>query len=146
MCGLVGLHLKNPGLEPRLGELLTMMLQAMTTRGPDSAGIAVYADHGAGPRASQALQYSLRCDEAVDWDQLASDLAAQTAGPVRARALAGDLAVLTSAADEASFLGTLRRIAPQVAVAGYGAAMVVVKDVGAPAQICSRYGIPEWAG
>ena len=38
MCGLVGLHLKNPALEPRLGELLTQMLEAMTTRGPDSAG------------------------------------------------------------------------------------------------------------
>jgi hypothetical protein len=23
MCGIVGLHLKNPGLQPRLGELLT---------------------------------------------------------------------------------------------------------------------------
>src|SRR5438034_199695 len=43
MCGIVGLHLKNPGLQPRLGELLTQMLEAMTTRGPDSAGIAVYA-------------------------------------------------------------------------------------------------------
>jgi glutamate synthase domain-containing protein 1 len=49
MCGLVGLHLKNPALEPRLGELLTQMLEAMTTRGPDSAGIAVYADHPPAP-------------------------------------------------------------------------------------------------
>ena len=45
MCGISGLHLKNPGLQPQLGELLTQMLEAMTTRGPDSAGIAVYADH-----------------------------------------------------------------------------------------------------
>jgi glutamate synthase domain-containing protein 1 len=146
MCGLVGLHLKNPGLEPRLGELLSMMLQAMTTRGPDSAGIAIYAGDSAGPAVPQALQYSLRCGEPVDWDQLASDLAAQTASPVRAWPLAGDLAVLTSGAAEASFLGALRRVAPHIAVAGYGVAMVVVKDVGAPAQICSRYGIPGWAG
>ena len=34
MCGIVGLHLKNPDLQPRLGELLTMMLEAMTTQGP----------------------------------------------------------------------------------------------------------------
>ena len=27
MCGIVGLHLKNPGLQPRLGELLTQMLK-----------------------------------------------------------------------------------------------------------------------
>jgi methylamine---glutamate N-methyltransferase subunit A len=33
MCGIIGLHLKSPALAPRLGELPTEMLQAMTTRG-----------------------------------------------------------------------------------------------------------------
>ena len=42
MCGIVGLFLKDPKLEPRLGELLTDMLITMTDRGPDSAGIALY--------------------------------------------------------------------------------------------------------
>ena len=59
MCGIVGLHLKNPGLQPRLGELLTQMLEAMTTRGPDSAGIAVYADRDPAPATQgQELRYS----------------------------------------------------------------------------------------
>ena len=31
MCGIIGLHLKNHVLQARLGELLTMMLEAMTT-------------------------------------------------------------------------------------------------------------------
>ncbi|MPZ63159.1 MAG: glutamine amidotransferase [Propionibacteriales bacterium] len=44
MCGIVGLHLKTPRLHDRLGELLSTMLEAMTTRGPDSAGIAVFDD------------------------------------------------------------------------------------------------------
>lgn len=42
MCGLVGLHLKDKALEPRLGELMTTMLVAMSERGPDSSGIALY--------------------------------------------------------------------------------------------------------
>jgi glutamate synthase domain-containing protein 1 len=46
MCGIVGLHLRNPELEPRLGELLVPMLEAMTSRGPDSAGVALYDDTG----------------------------------------------------------------------------------------------------
>ncbi|MGH8882161.1 MAG: class II glutamine amidotransferase, partial [Stackebrandtia sp.] len=46
MCGIVGLHLRNAELEPRLGELLVPMLEAMTTRGPDSAGVALYDDTG----------------------------------------------------------------------------------------------------
>jgi hypothetical protein len=132
MCGIIGLHLKNPDLEPRLGELLTAMLEAMTTRGPDSAGIAVYTDHG-GPVAGheQALRYSLRGDETVDWELLSKRIAAETASEVCLRQLAPDCAVLVSPASEALFLATLGQVAPHVSVAGYGRAMVLVKDVGA---------------
>jgi glutamate synthase domain-containing protein 1 len=44
MCGIVGLHLRDPGLHPRLGELLLTMLGGVAERGPDSAGVAVYGD------------------------------------------------------------------------------------------------------
>ncbi len=44
MCGIVGLYLKNPALESRLGQLFEPMLEAMTDRGPDSAGFAIYGD------------------------------------------------------------------------------------------------------
>lgn len=44
MCGIVGLHLKDPSLQPRLGALLVPMLTALAPRGPDSAGIALYSD------------------------------------------------------------------------------------------------------
>jgi methylamine---glutamate N-methyltransferase subunit A len=142
MCGIVGLHLKNPGLAPRLGGLLTEMLEAMTTRGPDSAGIAVYAERGRG----QDLRYSLRSDEGIDWDLLAKRIATETGSDVRAEPLGSDSAVFGSPAAEVSFLAAIRRIAPQVSVPGYGRSMVVVKDVGAPAAICARYGIPSWGG
>ena len=42
MCGIVGLYLKNPQLESQLGKLFEPMLQALTDRGPDSAGFAIY--------------------------------------------------------------------------------------------------------
>ena len=162
MCGIVGLHLKNPDLQPRLGELLTQMLEAMTTRGPDSAGIAVYADcdpapagHEADPgpdqpvppdQPGQELRYSLRSDETIDWDLLAQRIAAETGRDLRVEPLGSDSAVFVSSAAETSFLAAVRRAAPQVTVPGFGRSMVVVKDVGAPAAICARYGIPSWAG
>jgi len=164
MCGIVGLHLKNPGLQPRLGELLSQMLEAMTTRGPDSAGIAFYADRDPAPAApgqERELRYSLRSDEAIDWDLLAERIAAETGQSLRVEPLGSDSAVFvsppaetstaqTSTAEtstgEASFLAAVRRVAPQVTVPGFGRSMVVVKDVGAPAAICARYGIPGWGG
>lgn len=144
MCGIVGLHLKNPDLQPRLGELLTAMLEAMTTRGPDSAGIAVYTDAPGG--RPPGLRYSLRCDTGADWELAGKAIAADTGGEVTVRQLAPDAAVLESPADEAVFLAAVQRAAPAVTVVGYGRAMVLVKDVGAPADICARYGIPGWSG
>jgi glutamate synthase domain-containing protein 1 len=149
MCGIVGLHLKNPGLQPRLGELLSQMLEAMTTRGPDSAGIAFYADRDPAPAAQgqgRELRYSLRSDEAIDWDLLAERIAAETGQDLRVEPLGSDSAVFVSPTDEGSFLAAVRRVAPQVTVPGFGRSMVVVKDVGAPAAICARYGIGGWGG
>ena len=159
MCGIVGLHLKNPGLQPRLGELLSQMLEAMTTRGPDSAGIAFYADRDPAPAAQgqeRELRYSLHSDAAIDWNLLAERIAAETGQGLRVEPLGSDSAVFvsppaeTSTAEaplaEASFLAAVRRVAPQVTVPGFGRSMVVVKDVGAPAAICARYGIGGWGG
>ena len=74
MCGIVGLHLLEPELEPRLGALVSTMLEAMTERGPDSAGVAVYTDDVAAGR----LKYSLRADDArYDWSGLAAELGAE---------------------------------------------------------------------
>ena len=43
MCGIVGLFLKNPKLQGKLGEYLGSMLVKMSDRGPDSAGLALYS-------------------------------------------------------------------------------------------------------
>jgi hypothetical protein len=80
----------------------------MTTRGPDSAGIAVYADRdpapagpapGPGPgqpTQGQELRYSLRSDETIDWDLLAKRIAAETGRDLRVEPLGSDSAVFVS--------------------------------------------------
>ena len=44
MCGIVGLFIKDPSLEPELGRLTAGMLATLSDRGPDSAGFAVYGE------------------------------------------------------------------------------------------------------
>jgi methylamine---glutamate N-methyltransferase subunit A len=55
MCGIVGLHLRDPALHPRLGVLLESMLCQMSERGPDSAGVAVYGDRRRCPAGYAAV-------------------------------------------------------------------------------------------
>ena len=145
MCGVVGLLLRDPSLQPRLGELLVPMIEALDERGPDSSGIAVYADPPA-PEGPATLRLSLGADEAVDWPVLGSSLlevAARGAGTHRFGAgLVLDL-------PEASLTAVQERLAaawPQVRVLGTGWNLRVLKDTGRPTDTCARYGIGSWDG
>ena len=42
MCGIVGIFIKNKKLQNKLGIYLSQMIDSMATRGPDSAGFAIY--------------------------------------------------------------------------------------------------------
>ncbi|MFN7269075.1 MAG: glutamine amidotransferase, partial [Cereibacter sp.] len=78
MCGIVGLFLKDPALEPKLGVMLTEMLITMTDRGPDSAGIAIYGH----PVHGQAKLTVQSPEPGKDFRGLADDLSAVIGAPV----------------------------------------------------------------
>ena len=42
MCGIVGIFIKNKKLDNNLDTFLSKMIDNMATRGPDSAGFAIY--------------------------------------------------------------------------------------------------------
>ena len=44
MCGIAGLYTKTSALHQELGMLLSRMLEQLSFRGPDSAGVAFYRD------------------------------------------------------------------------------------------------------
>lgn len=142
MCGIVGLHLRSPALEPELGALLAEMLVAMTDRGPDSAGIAIYQDG----TPDAAYRYSLHSGHgSSDWSRLAKQLADQIGTPVQATRVS-DAAVFTSNAAPAILLPALNELGEGTNVFSQGRAVQVFKDVGTPEEICNRYEIRSRTG
>lgn len=139
MCGIVGLHVKNPELYPRLGELLAPMLDCMSSRGPDSAGVALHREPDGRSR------FSLRGDGGVDWDAVGRGIEADLGTGVDVEQYAG-AATLVTAAHEDDVLRVLGEAVPDVAIVGYGRTMEVVKDIGLPRDICERYGIAARSG
>jgi amidophosphoribosyltransferase len=142
MCGIVGLHLKNPDLDEQLGRLLTPMLVAMSERGPDSAGIAIFdADVPEG-----TAKWSLRSGApGYDWDALGDVLRSSLGAAVTVRKVAAD-AVFEVDAPVDLVAKTLLDSAPGISVVSCGRAVEVFKDVGSPAEICARYGIVKRRG
>lgn len=141
MCGIVGIHLKNDSLQHKLGEMLVPCLEALTSRGPDSAGLAVYsADLPAG-----ALRYSLHGNGGEDWNAIAAAVEGRTGTPATV-SHAENMAMLVTSADQGAVEAVLDDVAPDVWQVGVGHAMKLYKDVGTPREICDRYGIASASG
>jgi glutamate synthase domain-containing protein 1 len=139
MCGIIGLFLKNPALEPALGRLTAAMLEVLRDRGPDSSGFAIY---GAG--APEAVKLTLQ--GAADFPALARRLGEALSMPLPL-ALRADHAVLTvPAVREAELRDLLARLSPETVVVGSGARMELYKGIGLPAEVTGRYGLPGMAG
>jgi glutamate synthase domain-containing protein 1 len=138
MCGIVGLFLKTPELEPQIGRLTAEMLAVMTDRGPDSTGFAVYAK----PRPA-SLKFTLR---GGDFASLPARLAARTGVEVTLD-VRDDHALLTvPASAEGDIRAALAVDSPETLIVGAGTRMELYKGVGLPAAVSARFGLPGMSG
>ncbi|MET0677637.1 MAG: glutamine amidotransferase family protein [Bradyrhizobium sp.] len=140
MCGIVGLFLKDPRLEPELGSLLSDMLVTMSDRGPDSAGIAIYGKPVEG-RGKITVQSP---DPEHDLRALEKDLAA--AGIVSSVELKDTHAVIDSAADPHAMRSFLATHHPQVRIMSSGESIEIYKEIGLPRDVVNRFDIRKMAG
>ena len=142
MCGIVGLFLKDPGLEPKLGAMLTDMLITMTDRGPDSAGIAIYGRQVKG-HAKLTVQSP---EPGKDFKGLADDLAALIGVPVSS-AVKDTHIVLDLPADRLdaarAAIATLR---PSARVMSAGEGIEIYKEVGLPKDVAARFDLGKMSG
>lgn len=142
MCGIVGLFLKDPKLEPELGAMLTDMLITMTDRGPDSAGIAIYS--GAQDGLGKITVQSNTPEQ--DFGDLDADLHDAIGQPV-ALLVKSSHAVIEVPLDQIeaarSALGHLR---PSVKVMSVGDSIEIFKEVGLPRDVAARFDLASMKG
>jgi glutamate synthase domain-containing protein 1 len=130
-------------MEADLGRHFTAMLDAMTSRGPDSAGMALYdRDVPAG-----SLRWSLRAPgDDTDWAAVAAAVESASGSTTELDAR-GNVAFLVSTASERAVHQALGTAAEErVTVVGVGSAMRLIKDVGTPREICDRYRVGDISG
>ena len=141
MCGIVGLYLKNPDWQAKLGTLFSPMLEEMTERGPDSAGFAIYRGDTDG-RAKLSL-YS--ADPGEDWLNLAETASAALNCTVTVDRIASHgIARLDGAAED--FRHWLAKNRPGIRVMSAGNRIEIYKEIGLPKDVLSRFGAPQMIG
>ena len=142
MCGIVGLYLKNPALETQLGSLFEPMLEAMTDRGPDSAGFAIYGDEVAEGWVKLTLQAT---SEGYDFAALVTALQQKLAAELDWFQNASAV-VLKIRAAEAEVRAALAELAPEVRIMSAGRSIEILKGMGLPQEIASRFGLAGMQG
>lgn len=141
MCGIVGLFIKNPELEPRLGALLAPMLVEMSDRGPDSAGVAVYR-RDAGDRRNKL---TVLAESEVDWAELEHALQTAFGKDVGVRPRVNH-AVLSTAVDPSTLRDWLAIHRPRLRPTSSGTAIEIYKEKGLPREFVERFALTELGG
>ncbi|AWI92077.1 glutamine amidotransferase (plasmid) [Methylobacterium sp. DM1] len=140
MCGIVGLFLKNPKLEPQLGSLLSSMLETMTDRGPDSAGFAVYGSDAAG------VKLTLRGPDQAALGKAIAGLE-EVFGRTFTKTERDTHTVLSVPAEREDKIRVwLKDNAPGIDVVSSGRRMEIYKEVGLPASVAERFDLSGMAG
>jgi glutamate synthase domain-containing protein 1 len=142
MCGIVGLFCKSPELEERLGHHLGAMLEQLSDRGPDSAGVAVYRDP-APPGSSKLTLFSP--DPREDWAALGRELEDTFGGSPEPSVRASHAVVVVGAeADEVEAWVCRRR--PRLRVMSAGEAIEIYKETGRPEEFVAQFALTDVRG
>ena len=142
MCGIVGIFIKTPELEDRLGALLSSMLVEMTERGPDSAGIAIY---GATAAAGMTRITVLSTEPDYSWERLSAGLK-EVFGADSTLEIKSNHAVLTARADAQTLQGWLGHEHPELYMTSSGTNIVIYKEQGLPRDVIRRFDVERMCG
>lgn len=141
MCGIVGLYLKNDKYQSRLGELFSPMMIAMTERGPDSAGFAIYGDS-----VDTGIKFTLRHeDENYDWEKLAKDI--EEALVTKVDWFKNSKVAIFKVNTDADFVENyLHENHPDVLIMSAGTSIEILKEVGLPERIVNMFNLDKMQG
>lgn len=142
MCGIAGLYTKSVALREQLGAHLADMLEQLSDRGPDSAGVAFYRDEAPVGSCKVSLHSSFG---APGWDALGTELRNEfgdVSGPhVRATHA---VFMIAAAVEEAELWLSARH--PELTLMSAGSSIEIFKEAGPPARFVQRFALRGIAG
>lgn len=141
MCGIVGLYLKNPEIRDRLGAYFSPMLEQMSERGPDSAGVAIYRDSD--QTSAKVTLYN--AEDTYDWDTLAVEAGTALNVEIFVERVSSH-AILRASVDSSILRRWIESERPHLRIMSSGNSLEIFKEVGLPADVLSRFGVPQANG
>ena len=139
MCGIIGFLDKRCEKHGPLGRTLLTMLQALSCRGPDSAGVALF-----GPPAEWHMRLSVPAG--AEPDGVAAALREVGVAPFRHYGNGVYDAILPAGVDSPALEEKIQRRLPDAEMICLGQQLSLFKQVGSPEQLEATYRISELSG
>jgi glutamate synthase domain-containing protein 1 len=142
VCGIAGLFTKSETFREQLGANLSAMLEQLSDRGPDSAGVAFYR-HPAPPGSCKVSLYSPAPDPG--WGQLAAELERTFGGATLPSVRATHCTfVIAAPADDAQ--AWLAEHHPELTLMSAGESIEIYKQAGPPSEFIDGFALREIDG
>jgi len=139
MCGIVGIYFKKKKLHNRLGKYLSGMLDNMSSRGPDSAGFAIYNND-----TKKFYKYSLCINDKsiinefeVDIKNKFKDLTIKSVS---------DHLVIQTLSTPKTVISYIKKKYDNILIVGYGKSIEIFKQVGNPKEIVKKFNLQNLTG
>ena len=132
MCGIVGIYLKNERLKDSLGSLLSKMLINMGSRGPDSAGFAIYKKED-----KNKYKYSI-CINDLSYEDFKERINKHINAELNKNS---DHVIIKTSSKPSEVLKIIKNYFSEVSIVGYGRSIEIFKQVGDPADVVKRFNI-----
>ena len=140
MCGIVGLYLKKKSLYSKLGTYLSEMLINMSSRGPDSAGFAIYNN----TKPDQNFKFSISFPLNLNLNKFQNDINNQFKD-IKTKKISDHL-VITTKTSPKKFISYLNKNYEEINIIGYGKSIEVFKQVGNPKKIVKNFDLTKFSG
>ena len=139
MCGIVGIYLKKKNLHNKLGIYLSGMIDNMSTRGPDSAGFAIYNN-----KKLKAYKYSLCVSKDYNIKEVENKLH-EKFNDVLIKIISDHIVVSTKITPK-KFISFIKENFNKITIVGYGKSIEIFKQVGNPKEIVKKFNLKNFSG
>ena len=138
MCGIVGIYLKTKKYEKTLGKMLSEMLNNMESRGPDSAGFAIYKNE-----SKKIYKFSL-CINDLDFNKFKKNIIKKIKKATLNQI--SDHVILKTNEKPKRVIEIINSNYPKVSVVGYGRSIEIFKQVGNPKDVVKKFKLDSFSG
>ena len=137
MCGIVGIYLKNDKLKESLGSLLSKMLINMGSRGPDSAGFAIYRREN-----NDVYKYSV-CLNKISFEDFKKKINEHINADLERNS---DHVIIRTSSKPFDVLKIIKNQLKEVSIVGYGKSIEIFKQVGNPSDVVKKFNLESYSG